>query len=121
MFKATTTVDTYRTNPGASDAKSLRGDAIDEPKGVATKVLSAIPFALKESSRSVFVQETQTSMTIRKYTGRCQAGLDVQEGDRIVDKFSGRTFVVDSLNLPDRGMVGETRFSFELRILGNKP
>jgi hypothetical protein len=120
MLKATTTVNTYRTNPSASDATSLRGDAIDEPVGVLTKILGPIPFALKESTKTVWIQETQTAMTVRKYKGRAQAALDIQKGDRIVDTFSGRTFIVDDVNLPDRGMVGETRFSFDLRILGDK-
>lgn len=115
MFWPTTTVSIYRTDPSQSDAVSPRGDAIDEPLAMGSLVKSGVPFSIKETSRKVFIQETQTRMTVRDYKGRSD-DQDILAGDRLVDNTTGIHFVVDERTLPGEGLVGEPILSFDLRV-----
>lgn len=84
MFIAT---GTFRFERG-SETNSF-GDEIDKPK----RVIERVPGALSERNR---MRSTGgVMMVVSVLSGRFRPGLDVEQGDRVVNEQTGEKYIVD--------------------------
>ena len=91
MFHATTTIDIYR----GEDTDDY-GDSVDTDRPVYTGIVASII----EQNKTVRNQNTRQPEVIRSYTGRVYAGTDIQDEDRIRDRKTNQTYIVDGISQP---------------------
>ncbi len=79
----------------------LRGtstdDYGDEVDG-STVVASGIPAAIQEQRQTVTTADDPQPRVVRIYTGRVNAGTDIQTGDRIKDETTNAIYIVDQFS-----------------------
>lgn len=81
-------------------ASILRGtttDTFGDPADNATVVASGIATSIRESTRTVFDQATQTPRVVRRIVGTMPSNVDVRDTDRVRDDTNNVTYIVDEV------------------------
>lgn len=87
-FHATTTVDIYR-----GETTDSYGDTKDTDSPLYTDK----PASIIQQNKTVTNRDTRTPETIRTYTGRVGANVDIQDDDRIRDTKTGDYYLVTGI------------------------
>jgi membrane-anchored protein YejM (alkaline phosphatase superfamily) len=72
----------------------LRGNTVnlfDDPSDAGTVVVVGVPMSIIETARSTTDHADDRMKTIQTLTGRCNWNVDVQQGDRLLDR-DGATY-----------------------------
>ena len=84
-------------------ASILRGtttDAFGDPLDTATVVTSGVLAAIREDTRTVFDQATQTPRVVRRIRGVMPSDTEVRDTDRIRDDTNNVTYIVTEVTAP---------------------
>lgn len=87
MFIAT---GTYRFERGAQE--NSFGDEVDVPR----RVIERVPGALSERNR--MRSDGGVTMVVAVLSGRFRPGLDVEQGDRVINEQTGERYTVDDVH-----------------------
>lgn len=86
----------------------LRGDSTNvfgDPVEANTVVATGVPFAIVEQARNTTKYATDHQKTLITYTGRCNAVVDVRQGDRL-QTGAGVIYLVTAASLVRNIMTG---------------
>lgn len=117
VFVPTTRMSVYRWSSsgvdgqGAADGRDIWGDPTDsdaadptDPAGSNTLIAAGLPAAVAEDRQRSYLASEQRGGVVEYLTVRFRPGVDVREGDRLIDP-AGRAYAVEAVSNPP-GLVG---------------
>jgi hypothetical protein len=105
-FVATTRVDV------------LRGSTVDplgDESGGDVEAYTDRRASIIERTRSVLDPSSGEPRTIRKITGRLDADVELEDGDRIRDRGTGKVYVLEEFTYTPRSLAGQRALVLDLR------